>query len=404
MGGIRTGTEGLASKIWCRVLVVEQGEGLWGAQRYLLRLAPLLEERGVEQILAAPAESAIYEAWGAEGRPRVALPVPARRTLRDETTGRPTPGRMARELARTVRLAGQTAVLARRTHVDVIHANSHWSHMEGAMAAFLARRPAELHLHEESERDVVGKLRGLAVMMSAESVAVSGAVAQSLPKMAARRTKIIRNGVDTDELCPGPLDLETRREVAEDPAAPLVLVLSRLDPRKGVSDVIRAVAALPAELGHAQLAVAGASSLDPGHGDELRELGAELLGTRIRFLGPRRDVANLLRAADVLVLASTLEGLPLSVLEAQACGCAVVAYPTAGIPEVVTDGVTGLLARPGEIDDLTKRIAEVLSDGELRRRLSMAGRKRVELESTLAGQADQQVALLRNLVAGRGPR
>src|SRR5690349_9018312 len=97
----------------CRILIVEQGEGLWGAQRYLLRLAPLLLDRGIEQILAAPADSATAAAWRAAGYRHAVLPVPPDRGLR-RPDGRLSPKLAIREVARTVRSAGQTARLARR--------------------------------------------------------------------------------------------------------------------------------------------------------------------------------------------------------------------------------------------------------------------------------------------------
>ncbi|WP_242424626.1 glycosyltransferase, partial [Frankia sp. EI5c] len=331
-----------------RVLIVEQGEGLWGAQRFLLRLAPLLRQRGIEQILAAPADSATAAAWRDAGGEHVVLPVPANRTLR-HPDGRPNAVLAAREAGRTVAAAARTARLARRLEVDVLLANSHWSHLEAVLASAVCRRPALLVLHEENEPDLLGRLRGVAVLGAARAVAVSGAVAASLPARAARRTVVIRNGVDTDALRPGPADPAVRATLSTDPAAPLVLVMSRLDPRKGIDKVIRAVADLPEHLASTRLAVAGAPSLDPTSGTSLRRLGAELLGDRVIFLGPRSDIADLLRASDVLVLASSLEGLPLSVLEAQACGRPVVSFPTAGIPEVVTDGATGLIARQDDV-------------------------------------------------------
>ncbi len=183
----------------------------------------------------------------------------------------------------------------------------------------------------------------------------------------------------------------------------MVLALSRLDPRKGVDNVIRAVASLPGRFARTQLAVAGAPSLDPAHARTLRELGASLLGVRIRFLGPRTDIAGLLRSCDALVLASSLEGLPLSVLEAQACGTPVVAFPTAGIPEIVTDGVTGLLARAGDVDDLTRRLTDLLGNPDYAERISTAARANVLARHTLTQQADSQAELLRSLMAARRP-
>jgi glycosyltransferase involved in cell wall biosynthesis len=272
-------------------------------------------------------------------------------------------------------------------------------------AGRLSGLPVVLHLHEENEDDAIGRLRGLAVLAADGAIAVSGAVARSLGGRAAERAVVIRNGIDADALRPAPPAPGLRAELTGGrPDAPVLLSLSRLDPRKGVDQLIRAVAALPEDLAHTRLAIAGAPALVPENGARLRALAAELLGDRAIFLGPRDDVPDLLRAADALVLASSLEGLPLSILEAQSCGTPVVAYPTAGIPEVVTDGVTGLLARPDDPDHLAQRIAALLHDPALRATLSEQGRARVLRESTLEGQADQQVSLLEQLIARKRSR
>jgi glycosyltransferase involved in cell wall biosynthesis len=384
-----------------RVLIVEQGTGLWGAQRYLLRLAPLMQARGFEQILATPSGSATGQAWRDAGWPQVELPSPSVRGVR-RADGRISPPLFLRELVRALTLARRIARVATANRVELIHANSHWSHIEAMLASRLTGLPVVLHLHEESEPDALGRLRGLAVLGSDASIAVSEAVAGSLPRPARRRAVVIRNGVDSVALSPGPPDPVVRSEMTSDPDAPLLLVLSRLDPRKRVDHAIRAVAALPAALSNAHLAIAGAPSIDPENGPRLHRLGHELLGERVTFLGSRSDVAELLRAADALVLASSLEGLPLSVLEAQACGLPVVAYPTAGIPEVIFHEHSGLLAAPGDVEDLTRQIARILQDSALRERLARQGRRSVLEQSTLAGQADQQAALLRSLSISTG--
>ena len=229
------------------------------------------------------------------------------------------------------------------TGADVIHAEQPlvawrvglWGHV-------VARRPVVFYPHEENEPDMVGRLRGLAVLGADASIAVSDAVAQSLLARATRRAIVIRNGVDPVAMSPGAQNRVTCAEMAADVDAPLVLVLSRLDPRKGVDHVIRAVAGLPPELSHVCLAVAGHRAWTSRRARLKSPEPNFWAGASISRSTLRR--VRLLRAADVLVLASTLEGLPLSVLEAQACGLPVVAYPTAGIPEVVAHEKTGLLA------------------------------------------------------------
>jgi glycosyltransferase involved in cell wall biosynthesis len=103
------------------------------------------------------------------------------------------------------------------------------------------------------------------------------------------------------------------------------------------------------------------------------------VGERMRFLGSRADVADILVAGDVLLLASRgdgMEGMPAIAIEAGLAGLPVVAYSVAGVPEVVVDGTTGLLAPPGDIDALTERLVALVLDPELRARLGSAARTR----------------------------
>ena len=83
---------------------------------------------------------------------------------------------------------------------------------------------------------------------------------------------------------------------------------------------------------------------------------------QIVFLGQREDIPELLRAADCLVLPSILEGLPLSVLEAQACKTPVLASPSAGIPEIVIDGKTGFLISANDAEGYAARICAMRQD------------------------------------------
>jgi glycosyltransferase involved in cell wall biosynthesis len=387
------------------VLVVEQpGEGLWGAQQYLLRLAPLLEARGYDQILAAPESSAVARAWRQQGRPHVHFPVPPERKIRRHGDRGPfSPLLLARELARTAANARRIAALGSALQVDCIHANAHWSHLEAALGGRLARLPVVLHLHDLLP-GIAARLRAAAVRIADASVAVSHAVAGCLPERARSRVTVIHNGVDPMALSPGPAQPDIRRELATDPSAPIVLAMCRLDPRKGVDQIIRAVAALDGDLGRAQLAIVGTSKTGEGLAWRLRVLGTELLGARVRFLGPRRDIAAVLRSVDVLVQASSREGLGLSVLEAQACGTPVVAYPASGTSEIVRDGETGLLARQGDVAHLSACVGRVLTDAGLRAHLAGAARAQVVTTFTLEQQADRQARLLDELVGGRGDR
>ncbi len=99
---------------------------------------------------------------------------------------------------------------------------------------------------------------------------------------------------------------------------------------------------------------------------------------RLHLLGLRDDVDRVLRAGDVFVHPSRLEGLPLAILEAMAAGLPVVASRVGGIPEAVMDGETGVLVAPGDVDALASALRRVLETAGLASALGTAGRTRAE--------------------------
>jgi glycosyltransferase involved in cell wall biosynthesis len=98
-----------------------------------------------------------------------------------------------------------------------------------------------------------------------------------------------------------------------------------------------------------------------------RELG---IADRVQFLGYRRDVRRVWEVADVAVLASDYEGTPLALLEAMASGVPAIATSVGGVPDIVHDGVNGILVPPGDPERLGLAMADLLADKSRRRRLS----------------------------------
>src|SRR5262249_1496011 len=109
--------------------------------------------------------------------------------------------------------------------------------------------------------------------------------------------------------------------------------------------------------------------------EEARRLG---LTARVRFLGLRTDVARLLPAADVFLLTSISEGIPLTLIEAMAARLPIVSTNVGGVSEVVEDGVTGLLAPSGDADELSRQVLRLIAEPALRRELGERGRARAE--------------------------
>lgn len=124
------------------------------------------------------------------------------------------------------------------------------------------------------------------------------------------------------------------------------------------------------------------------------------LGDRIRFLGQRKDVGELLANAQVSVLATNWEGFPLSILESMRAGLPMVATDVAGVAESVTDGESGYLVPRGDADLLRDRIRRLLSDGELRQQLGASGRARYERDFTLTEFVRHTLAVYEDVLAG----
>jgi glycosyltransferase involved in cell wall biosynthesis len=125
--------------------------------------------------------------------------------------------------------------------------------------------------------------------------------------------------------------------------------------------------------------------------DMIKEAGLE---DKVTLLGHRTDVPNLLASLDVLVLPSYAhEGIPQIILQAQAMARPVVATTIGGIPEVVEDGVTGLLVPPRDDAALAEKISAILDDSALADRLRHAGRAQIEARYSLDAMGEQLLAI-----------
>jgi glycosyltransferase involved in cell wall biosynthesis len=185
------------------------------------------------------------------------------------------------------------------------------------------------------------------------------------------RIVALPNAVDTERFYPGDRAVAKQRLNAP-PQRPLALMLANLAPHKGQETVIRAVAELKTRGTDIECWLAG---IERGgrqeYGPFLQSLAAELgVADRVRFLGFRADGPELLRAADFLLLPSTHEGLPLSILEAQASKVPVLAAPTAGIPEVVADDQTGFLIPANDSAGYARRLEDLMRNPERGQRIT----------------------------------
>jgi glycosyltransferase involved in cell wall biosynthesis len=165
-----------------------------------------------------------------------------------------------------------------------------------------------------------------------------------------------------------------------------VLVVARLDPDKGHRHLLAAAALLP----DVRFVLAGEG---PERG-ALEALASELrIDERVRFLGHRSDIPQLLAACDVMALPSSFEGLPISVLEAMASGTAVVASNIGGVDELVHNNITGLLVESRDAPALARAIRRLVDDPALAARLADAARENVAQEFSASTMARRVAAV-----------
>jgi glycosyltransferase involved in cell wall biosynthesis len=193
----------------------------------------------------------------------------------------------------------------------------------------------------------------------------------------ATKVVVIHNGIELSRVAApsGPEVAALRRELDLGDDVAVLSVVARLHPEKGQEYLFRALPQLLAETGgRLRLLVAGTGPFREAYEREVSALGVE---GAVRFLGFRTDVARILAASDVVVLPSLAEAFGLVLAEAMAMRRAVVATRVGGVPEIVQDGVSGILVPPGSPKALADAISSLLRDPLRREQLGEAGRRRV---------------------------
>jgi glycosyltransferase involved in cell wall biosynthesis len=297
----------------------------------------------------------------------------------------------------------------RRERIDVLHAHKFGSNL---WAATLARDIVPVLIAHEHSWSFEGQAlrrvadREIVARRADVLLAVSGADRErmiSIEGVSPARIRVIPNGIP-------PLAARTnadlRRELGLPAGAQLIGAVGGLRTPKAYPDLLEAVELLRAEFPELHLVIAG-------HGPEQARLEAAItasgLGRHVTLLGPRGDVPDVLAALDVAISSSVSEGSPLAVMEYMASRVAIVATRVGGVPDLIQDGVHGLLVEPSRPDRLAAAVGELLRDPERRRRLGGAAQLRQRSEFDLDAMVRKlellyvelaRAAVLRNAVRG----
>jgi L-malate glycosyltransferase len=201
-------------------------------------------------------------------------------------------------------------------------------------------------------------------------VAVSDQVVESVWPHLRKDLPMLLHGIALDDLCTAPSDrAETRAELGLGPEHVVMLAAANFRAHKAYPDLLEAARSVCTNEPRARFLIAGQGPLEADMRSHLAAMG---VGDRVRILGYRDDVFRLMAAADIFVMSSLYEGLPIAVMEALCSGLPVVATNVGGMPAAVVHGVNGFLVPPRQPEQLADRIRQVVADDRLRAQLAIA--------------------------------
>ena len=349
-----------------------ESDGPGGAERMVASLAGALQARGAENVVVVPERGEGWLAQQLDGTGVAILPGPL---------DQPFPA-VARWLASTF-----------RTHrVALAHSHEFIMALCGAWGSRRAAVPHVFTMH--GSRYYASRWRRrLALRVAAElshgAVAVSQSVARHLSRdlwLSAARIVTIPNGAHVTTVSHSSL----RDELGLAAGDQLALAVGNLYAVKGHRYLVDALGQLAEHFPHLHVAIAGRGELESA----LRTQGGALgLGGRLHLLGLRADIGNLLAGADLFVLPSVSEGLPLALVEAMLAGRPIVASAVGEIPVVLEHGRAGMVVPAADAGALAHAIAALLDDPHRAQEIGRAAAARAQAEYTVDRMVERYVAL-----------
>ena len=257
-------------------------------------------------------------------------------------------------------------------HSQLVHAN-----VVGRLMGFLLGVPkviATIQTVEKGKR-WHNKVENLTCRLSHKTTCVSPSVYQHAAQnihIPESRLQVIPNAIDVDRFADAePID---PAEFHLDKNKTTLVFVGRLDPVKNIHVLLRAAAQVSQDQ-DVQLLIVG----DGPERERLETLTETLnLTDRVRFAGQRLDVERILKAADIFVLPSQWEGMPMSAQEAMASGLPVIASRTVGIIDIIEDNVNGLLVTPGSAEQLAHAISRLIQNPPLAQQFSLAAQQKAQ--------------------------
>jgi glycosyltransferase involved in cell wall biosynthesis len=353
-----------------RLLILEAIPTIAGGQRVLLDLLPALRER-FDVTVVIPGPGPLADALGAMHIVTAVLPIQryslVNKTLKDVLSF----------AASTPQLSLALRSLIHRTQADLVYANSAPTFPWGTLGAALSGRPVIWHSHNNLG-DGKSLLLARAFATFPNVRRIMGAAASAVDQFRQPgKSLVVRSGVDLDLFAPSAEKrAQFRRSLNLPGDAPLIGILGDFIPLKRQDVFLHAAQRVQPQCPEAVFAVIGAARPNPESQAYYQSLHPLMAQVHALLLPWPADLAALLNALDIIVVASTTETGPLVLFQGLACGVPVLSTPVGHAPELLQDGVTGGLFPADDDAALSELLLHVLQHPDRHRAMRQAARQR----------------------------
>lgn len=368
-----------------RIIYLNHSGKVSGAEISLLTFFKGLRERKeIEPILACPAEGALKERAQSMG-----LSVVNIKSFEAGFTKNPLS--FLGYGVRLLRIARKFSSIAKKFKTDLIDANSVRAGLVASVSTLFHKIPILVHVRDCVPKNKIGILtRRIIARRASKIVANSSYVAQSfaLDGFMFRKIDVVYNPLDLSIFDPQKVDSNQFKKMFKvNGSYPLLGVVGQISPWKGLVDVIRAMPEVLSSFPEARLLVVGEPKFDTtsarydnvGYFKELKSLVEKLnLKKEVIFTGERSDIPEVMKAIDLLILASWEEPFGRSLIEAMAMEKPVISTNVGGPTEIIENGVTGVLVPPKNPKMIAQAVIELVSKKKKSKEMGRRGRKEVE--------------------------
>jgi glycosyltransferase involved in cell wall biosynthesis len=386
-----------------RVLYLNHTSTVGGGERSLLELLPALG-RSIEPLVACP-EGDLADAAIELGVPVITVPG-------IDASFRLHPARLSRGAVAGTRAAVRVRRISRSGRIDLVHANSIRAGLVAVLASRLGAAPAVVHVRDCLPDTAVARvIRRTLRQGAAALVANSDYTARSFAPDSSIRT--VYNSVDLERFDPAQLSRkEARARVGLAADESVLAVVAQITPWKAQADAIRIVASLQSAgrrvhlllVGSAKFVSSGTRYQNRAYEKSLHDLCRQLgVSSAVHFFGERQDVPTILRAADLVLVPSWHEPFGRTIIEAMAMETPVLATSEGGPPEIIRDGVDGLLLPPRSPDIWADAARVLLADPDRRKEMGLRGRESVSRRFTPEACAVAVREIYESVVKNRRP-